>query len=370
MRGVSRALIAGKSMLNSPSNAPLDDRVRSEGDPAGGPRRDLHEPRSFAPAASRAAAPDQSLAPYAPSALCDPEGVQIDLAHWNHERLGPALPARGWHLDLKRQSAMLLLESTWIETLREEVYDRAQAAPRRPAAFIAWFEDLKTTGPGQSDPLFPWLAEHADEDAMRWFLTQEAAGEAGFDDLVALTQVKLPTEAKLELARNYWDEMGRGNVGGMHGPMLTRAIDALNLQPSIDQTVWPSLALANTMTAFATVRRYAWHSVGALGVVELTAPGRVALVGAGLKRLGFPPVVRKYFDLHAVLDIKHSEDWNANALRPLAEEHPECLPFIAEGALMRLICGRRCFDVYREHFKLGAATRTTDCTPALPSRLQ
>ena len=50
--------------------------------------------------------------------------------------------------------------------------------------------------------------------------TQEAAGEAGFDDLVAMTQVKLPTRAKLELARNYWDEMGRGNPKGMHGPML------------------------------------------------------------------------------------------------------------------------------------------------------
>jgi hypothetical protein len=357
-------------MLNSPLDHPFEDRSKLEEDQADGLRRGLGEPRSFAPARDPAVAADQSLAPFAPSALCDPEGVQADLAHWNHERLGPALPTRGWHLDLKRQGAMLLLESTWIETLRDEVYDRAQAAPRTPAAFIAWFEELKASGPGQNDPLFPWLAEHADEEAMRWFLTQEAAGEAGFDDLVALTQVKLPTEAKLELARNYWDEMGRGNVGGMHGPMLTRAIETLGLTPSIDQTVWQSLALANTMTAFATVRRYAWHSVGALGVVELTAPGRVSLVGAGLKRLGFPPVVRKYFDLHAVLDIKHSEDWNANALRPLAEQHPECLPFIAEGALMRLLCGERCFDRYREHFKLAAAPRAAARPVAAPSILQ
>ncbi len=182
---------------------------------------------------------------------------------------------------------------------------------------------------------------------MRWFLTQEAAGEAGFDDLVALTQVKLPDEAKLELARNYWDEMGRGNMNGMHGPMLNRAVAALDLKPSIDETVWESLALANTMTAFATVRRYTWHSVGALGVVELTAPGRVALVGQGLKRLDHPPVVRKYFELHAVLDVKHSEDWNQNALLPLAREIPKCLPFIAEGALMRLAAGERCFKRYR-----------------------
>jgi hypothetical protein len=289
------------------------------------------------------------FAPHSGGALCDLESVQRELAHWNHERLVPSIPTKDWAAALNRQSEMLMLESTWVETLREEVFDQAQSAPTRPEAFVEWFEDLKRAGPGQNDPLFPWLARYASDQDMKWFLTQEAAGEAGFDDLVALTQVKLPDEAKLELARNYWDEMGRGAAGGMHGPMLSRAVAALNLTPTIDETLWPSLALANTMTAFATVRRYAWHSVGALGVVELTAPGRVSKVGEGLKRLGYPPVVRKYFELHAVLDVKHSEDWNQNALLPLAREAPESLPFIAEGALMRLLCGRRCFETYRRH---------------------
>lgn len=290
-----------------------------------------------------------AYAPSAPGALCGMEELHRDLAHWNHQRLGPAIPDEGWYGQLKHDTAMLMLESTWVETLREEVFDRAQAAPRRPTAFVEWFEDLKASGPGQGDELFPWLADDASDIDMRWFLTQEAAGEAGFDDLVALTQVKLPDEAKLELARNYWDEMGRGNAGGMHGPMLSRAVAELMLEPTIDGTAWESLALANTMTAFATVRRYAWHSVGALGVVELTAPGRVSLVGRGLKRLGYPPTVRKYFELHAVLDVKHSQDWNQNALLPLARDVPECLPFVAEGALMRLLCGQRCFEAYRAH---------------------
>ena len=46
------------------------------------------------------------------------------------------------------------------------------------------------------------------------------------------------------------------------------------------------------MTAFAATRRYAYHSIGALGVVELTAPTRVAKVAAGLKRLECEPAVR------------------------------------------------------------------------------
>ena len=143
--------------------------------------------------------------------------------------------------------------------------------------------------------MFDWLATTADLEQMKWFLTQEAAGEAGFDDLVAMTQVKLPPRPKLELARKYWDEMGRGSAGGMHGPMLDRTVEGLGLHPTIDGTLWQSLCLANTMTAFATTRRYAYQSIGALGVVELTAPTRVASVADGLKRLGCPPEQRKYF---------------------------------------------------------------------------
>ncbi len=281
-------------------------------------------------------------------ALSDPLSLHRRLAHWNHRRLAPSAPHADWQADLEEDLAMRRLEGMWVEAFRAQVTDRAAAAPTDVEGFVRWFEALKTSGPGQGDPLFPWLERDAGHEEMNWFLTQEAAGEAGFDDLVALSQVKVPTEAKLELARNYWDEMGRGSEAGMHGPMLERMVATLGLNPTIDDTVWPSLALANTLTAFATTRRYAWHAIGALGVVELTAPGRVSCVGAGLKRLGYPPVARKYFELHAMLDIKHSEEWIAHVLRPLVAEDPSRARWLAEGALMRLESGARCFEVYRK----------------------
>jgi len=242
---------------------------------------------------------------------------------------------------------MQRLEGGFLEELRGEVAAEAAAAPSDPDGFVAWFEQLKATGPGQNDPLFPWLAEQATIDELRWFFEQEAAGEAGFDDLVALTQVKLPALPKLELARNYWDEMGHGTLKGMHGPMLDALVETLKVAPAIDTTVWQSLALANAMTAMAVNRRYTWHSVGALGAIELTAPGRSALVCDGLKRLGFGGRERRYFALHAVLDIKHSEDWNREAIRPAVAEDPRRATAMAEGALIRLHCGRRCFEAYR-----------------------
>ncbi len=284
---------------------------------------------------------------------CDPESVQVSLAVWNRARLEPGVNADGgaadWSADLRKEHLMRFLEADMVEGLRAQVAERAAAAPTDPDAFVAWFEDLKATGPGQGDPLFPWLAKDATLEQMKWFLTQEAAGEAGFDDLVALTQIKLTPMAKLELARNYWDEMGRGSYGGMHGPMLDRTVQELELTPTIEGTVSASLTLANVMTAMATHRRYAYHSLGALGVVELTAPGRVAQVAEGLKRLGAPPVARKYFALHAVLDVEHSNAWNQEALKPVVAENPAAAKWIAEGALMRLACGAACFDAYRGH---------------------
>lgn len=275
------------------------------------------------------------------------DSFQRGLAHWNKERLAPGLGQGDWQRTLERDHRMLRLEAAFLEELRSEIRAEAAAVPTDPAAFLSWFEELKISGPGQNDNLFPWLAQHASPDQLKWFFEQEAAGEAGFDDLVAMTQVKLPVGPKLELARNYWDEMGRGNVRGMHGPMLIALSETLEVEPLIDNTVWESLALANAMTAMASSRRLAWHSVGALGVVELTAPGRSAMVAQGLRRIGLSDRERRYFDLHAVLDVKHSEDWNREALLPAVVEDPRRATAIAEGALIRLRCGERCFERYR-----------------------
>jgi hypothetical protein len=275
--------------------------------------------------------------------------LQARLAHWNRARLAPQTPQKDWRHELAHDHAMRAVEREFTELTRRAASARAAKAPREPQAFVAWFEALKENGPGQGDPLFPWLAERASMAEMRWFVEQEAAGEAGFDDLVAMAQVKMPTQAKLELARNYWDEMGRGNAKGMHGPMLEALVRALKVTPQIETTLAPSLALGNTMAALATNRAYAYHALGALGAIELTAPGRATHVSAGLRRLKVSAKARHYFDLHAVLDIKHSEAWNREVFASIVAETPDAARYIAEGALMRLQCGADCFDAYRGH---------------------
>jgi hypothetical protein len=274
------------------------------------------------------------------------EDFHRSLTAFNRRRLAPTCGTTSWRRELADEHAWRMREGELIEQEQAKIADRAAAAPTDVEGFVAWFEALEKNGPGQHDPLFPWLADEAPREAMIWFLTQEVAGEAGFDDLVALTQIKLPAQPKLELARNYWDEMGQGKRGGMHGPMLEVLAKELGIAPNTP-VVWESLALGNLMTALGMNRRFAYHSVGALGVIELTAPARAAHVNAGLKRLGVAGEARRYFALHATLDVKHSIAWNREVLRPLVASDPEIARAIAEGALMRLEAGRRCFERYR-----------------------
>lgn len=286
----------------------------------------------------------------------NPHQFHVKLSQFNQHRMLPDYVQTDWALQIQQNVAVFIEEGEFVESQRAQVQKYLTAVPTKAKAFMAWFENLKSVGPGQGDALFPWLAQHATLEQMRWFLRQEAAGEAGFEDLVAITQVKLPTQAKLEMARNYWDEMGRGHERGMHGPMLATVVKELNLNPTIEETVWESLAMANMMLAMAVNRRYAFQSVGALGVIEMTAPARVGMVNTGLERLGISLNSRKYFLLHSTLDIKHSEAWNDEVIYSLVKSNPAAAKPIAEGALMRLMCGARCFDCYRAHFNLKNQT--------------
>ena len=281
----------------------------------------------------------------------DDRHLHVRLAKEAQRRLRPGLPDDPPAADA---AELRELEAAFVAQERAAVADLAAEAPADAEGFVAWFQSLQENGPGQGDALFPWLAERATLEQMRWFLRQEVAGEAGFDDLVALVQVRMPVRAKLELARNYWDEMGRGRASAMHGSLLADLARTLGVEAVPEGTVWESLALANLLVALAFDRRLAFHCIGALGAIELTAPGRVAQVDRGLARLGVASQARRYFSLHATLDVQHSAAWNREVLAPLVAEDPRRARAIAEGALMRLRAGARCYSRYRRELRVGA----------------
>jgi hypothetical protein len=183
-----------------------------------------------------------------------------------------------------------------VEAERTRVRRAAAEAPTDPDAFVAWFEDLETTGPGQRDPLFDWLATDATHEQVTWVVRQESA----IADLSCADGPDAVPEAR---------------------------------------------ALAHLLSALRAHRRYAYACLGALRALALTAPGREAKIIAGLRRIG-AATPRIPGTAHARV-TPSLRPWNPDELRALIASDGRLARPLAEGALMRLEAGARCFDRYR-----------------------
>ena len=133
----------------------------------------------------------------------DPDAFHQELAHFNVARVAVSVPSACWTADLENEFEHRVAEGPYLEALRLQVAPLLPLQHGNTDNFINWFESLAADDPGQQHTLFDWLAQSA-------------------------TQVKLPVQAKLECARNYWDEMGHGRQSAMHGRMLDRIVQQLN----------------------------------------------------------------------------------------------------------------------------------------------
>src|SRR6476620_1350566 len=127
---------------------------------------------------------------------------QRELTRYNRHRLEPSLPVPAWRGHVRDESRVAEAEGDFVEAVRKEIAPLVADIPLDVDAFIAWFERLRDNGPGQCDPLFPWLAAPVSLEQLNWLIVQDVADEAGFVHLLAFTQVTMPDQAKLEMARN------------------------------------------------------------------------------------------------------------------------------------------------------------------------
>jgi hypothetical protein len=169
------------------------------------------------------------------------------------------------------------------------------------------------------------------------FLSLEGGPDGGFDDLVAACQIGLDGEAKLELARNYWDEMGNGDLARVHTELhrkLSRALD-LRCPPRQHQPI-EALERSVVTGLLATNRWLQPEMLGALGLLELQAGPRCRKVVAALERIGAGDDALDFYVEHATIDPRHGKDWVDKAIAPL-EADPRWATGIVRGARWRSI---------------------------------
>lgn len=195
---------------------------------------------------------------------------------------------------------------------------------------------------------YRWLAKQATWDELVDFLALEGGPDGGFDDLVAVCQVGLTGSAKLELGKNYWDEMGNGNADGVHTVLHQQMAAALQM-PHVPRAELPVEALERAALGglLATNRWLQPEMLGALGLLELQAGPRCRLVLQAFDRLGAPEAAYPFYVEHAEVDPVHGKDWMDKAVVPTVTERPEWGPRIIKGAWWRSSVNLAFFEAVR-----------------------
>ena len=198
--------------------------------------------------------------------------------------------------------------------------------------------------------VYEWLAAKADREEIVAFLSLEGGPDGGFDDLVAACQIGLDGEPKLELARNYWDEMGNGSLARVHTELHRKLQRALGLVCPPRETQ-PVAALERTVLTgvLATNRRFQPEMLGALGLLELQAGPRCRKVVAALERIGAGDDALDFYVEHATVDPRHGKDWVDNAVVPLQGD-ARWAAGIVRGARWRSIVNGGFFAAMAETF--------------------
>ena len=202
--------------------------------------------------------------------------------------------------------------------------------------------------------VYRWLAREADWPELVEFLALEGGPDAGFDDLVAACQIGLTGSAKLELATNYWDEMGNGDAGEVHTTLHDQLVAAIRM-PEVPVHTLPVSALARNALGglLATNRWLQPEMLGALGLIELQAGPRCRLVLQALARCGAPAEAMRFYEVHADVDPRHGNDWLHNVIAPIIAERPELGPRILQGAVWRSAVNATFLDDVAARFGVG-----------------
>jgi len=265
------------------------------------------------------------------------------------------------------RDALLAIYELWNAPLRDlHGRERHQNHPgvaalkwRLEAQFLAELERWASeSGPSSADTcaalrrlarqddhgVYDWLAHTADDYQLRQFLALEGGPDAGFDDLVAAGQMGLAGGAKVVMAANYWDEMGRGRPEDVHTVLHDRMKAALEL-PRLSRSQLPqsSLDRAALNGLLATNRWLQPELIGALGLTELQAGPRCRKVVHALTRLGAPADALPFYEEHAGTDPRHAKEWLEGVVRPLVDADPGWGPRIVRGASWRAEANSRLF---------------------------
>ena len=206
-------------------------------------------------------------------------------------------------------------------------------------SFIRWLLKIIQTHPATIHPFYnQFIRNKATREDLKFWLAQESTLDQRFDDVLANLQVGTTGAVKMEIAKNYWDEMGNGDLEKTHTHLFAQLLDELEVTPSyIATNLLPASLLTGNLSSCFSLHRHLFHeALGFFGVVEYLAPLRFTHVVNALKRNDISEKGQAYHKLHIWIDRIHGASWFNDVVRSIIEEKPETKKAILKGVLIRL----------------------------------
>jgi len=220
-------------------------------------------------------------------------------------------------------------------------------APRTGKEFVTWLRQQISSHPARLHEYYStYLKDYSTLEDLQDFLLQETSLDPRFDDVLALMQVGTSGNTKMEIAQNYWDEMGNGDHAQVHSKLFSTVLKSagIDLPARKNDLYHESNVCGNISVLMALHRSNFYKAVGYFGVTEFLAPSRFKHVVAAWERLGLPSEDIEYHRLHIRIDTVHANAWFNNVVAPLVDENPANGFDIALGALIRLNTSDRYLD--------------------------
>ena len=137
-----------------------------------------------------------------------------------------------------------------------------------------------------------------------------------FSRPMAVVAAKIPSPSlRVEVMRNVWEEHGEGDQTKMHGHTfreLMRRLGGLSIEDIEDRQLWPAVRAFNTTLTGVSISDDWEVATACFGMIERMFVDISNWIGRAIVDNGWLPADQLiHYDVHEVLDVKHSDDFFA-----------------------------------------------------------
>ncbi len=238
----------------------------------------------------------------------------------------------------------------WFAVADEPTRALVATAPRDASEYVQWLTGLVASARCTAKhPLFDRVEHSATHAELAEYLRAENLCDLYFADMLSLLMPGLRGLPKLELAQNFWDEIGQGAEDAIHRNLRLEMMARVGLpvgDAAIELSQFPPEELEhfNAYCISSQYRRYAPRLVGMMLATEVLVPAQLERTIAGWRRVGLSDSDLRYMLEHVETDVAHGDGWVNRVVAPVLAARPDVGPDIAAGALHHLEILSRLYD--------------------------